>query len=134
MEALQCQPRPDICGMSACAGQDLIIKTVSGRICADFDKRVESIPAAMCAPFREEAGKLVSELKTVSSFAAEFAKAEDDLDKVAKIWGEMVAACDQCLRRMSALCKAHPHCDAEIYHDQILDFRNRCGRLHEIHA
>jgi hypothetical protein len=119
--------------MTVCANNETI-RWVSENMCAKFDERLKLIPSEMCAPFREEASKLVSELNTVAAFAAQFAKKEDDLDLVAGIWLSMVGACDECLLRLGPLCDAHPFCAADIYHDQVLDLRNRCQRLYELHA
>ena len=46
----------------------------------------------------------------------------------------MVEMCDEFLRRLSGLKERHPYCGAEIYYDRVLDLRNKCKRLQEMHS
>jgi hypothetical protein len=59
---------------------------------------------------------------------------EDDLDKIAKWWEAMTNVCDQFAQRLHKLHEAHPYCGADTYYDDVLDLRNRCQRLKEMHS
>ena len=119
--------------MSGCVGETHV-KSVSDRLLGEFDRGISLLPGDLCAPFREEAGKLVSGLDLIGTFAAGMAKQEDDLDKVAELWRAVVTCADECLRRMNQLTTDHPYCRAEDHQDAILDLRNRAKRLVEMHA
>ena len=77
---------------------------------------------------------LESELLMIYKMAALCVRREDDLDRIANLWGEIVSVCDQALVRLQRLIGIHPSCGADIYQDRILDLRNRCRRLQETHA
>ena len=120
-------------GMSACAGES-IIRSVSEQFCTNFDSSVQFIPGDLCAPFRTEASRLLEGLKIVADVAGKLTRSEDDLDKVAAVWKAMVEACDQCQKRLSDIAEKHPHCGAMEFHDEMLDLRNTCARLYQLHA
>src|SRR5688500_7704999 len=101
---------------------------------SNFDSRVANLPQDLCGVFHEEARNLESELLMIYKMVALCAKREDDLDRVANLWGQMVAICDKGFQRLQNLTTAHPDCGAAIYQDRILDLRNRCRRLQETHA
>lgn len=88
----------------------------------------------MCAPFRQHACKLLEGLVQIYRMVAMACKAEEDIDVVASLWGEMVASCDKCMVGLDALCKGHPQCQAGDYLDKALDLRNTCQRLQTLHS
>jgi hypothetical protein len=101
---------------------------------ADFDRRVASLPADLCAPFNQEAARLESELLMIYKMVALCARAESDLDKVAAGWARTVEICDVFASRLLTLSKVHPDCGAESFHDRVLDLRNKCRRLQQLHS
>lgn len=101
---------------------------------ADFDRRVASLPADLSAPFNQEAARLESELLVIYKMVVLHVRAEDDLDKVAAAWTRMVGICDVFAARLLTLSKAHPGCGAEAFHDRVLDLRNKCRRLEQLHS
>jgi hypothetical protein len=100
---------------------------------ADFDRRVSSIPADLCAPFSEEAGRLQTELLMIYKFVTLCVRKEEDLAVIAAKWGMMVGICDRAAAQLGRLCQQHPDCGANAYYDQILDLRSKCQRLQKIH-
>ena len=101
---------------------------------ADFDRRIAGIPPELCAPFNAEAGRLENELVMLYKMVALCARSEADLDKVAASWARMVEMCDVFASRLLALGKAQPFCGADAFHDRVLDLRNKCRRLQEMHS
>jgi len=101
---------------------------------ADFDRRVASLPAALCAPFHEEARQLEAEVLTIYKFVVMAVRRDEDLNRVAKLWGAMVQVCDIAALSLRTLVEKHPHCGADIYYDRLLDLRNKCQRLQTLHA
>jgi hypothetical protein len=101
---------------------------------ADFDRRIASLPAGLSAPIHEEAARLESELLVIYKMVALGARAEADLNKVASAWAGMVEICGVFASRLLTLCKAHPGCGAEAFHDRVLDLRNKCRRLEQLHS
>lgn len=118
--------------MTACLGTD-DLRSLSDSMCADFDLRVAGIPKELCAPFRLEAARLLHELLGIYKFAALMARNEQELDAVAEIWKEVVAGCDESALRIGRLGEQHPHCGAGDYYDEVLDLRNTCNRLMQMH-
>lgn len=100
----------------------------------DFDKRVASLPHDLCAPFHQEARQLEVELLTIYKMTALCSKEEEDLGKVAALWGAMVNICDGSAKRLGELTSRHPQCGAEWYYDRVLDLRNKCLRLQKMHG
>jgi hypothetical protein len=101
---------------------------------AAFDQRVSEIPADLCAPFHDEARTLETELLSVYRFVAHLSKRLEDLAHVSALWGAVVIVCDAFGSRLKKLAEAHPACGAEIYYDRVLDLRNKCRRLQEMHS
>jgi hypothetical protein len=99
-----------------------------------FDKAVSAFPDALGAEFFAEARTLQAELLVIYRLVAISVRGEDDLDKVAELWALMVNICDQFARRLGELNQARPESGAGIFYDQILDLRNKCRRLEELHA
>ena len=60
-------------------------------------------------------------------------KKEADLDKIALWWNSMVRVGDEFATHLEGLVRQHPHCGAEVYRDRLLDVRNTCKRLQELH-
>jgi len=84
-------------------------------------------------PFNEAAARLEAQLLTIYKFVVQFVRREDDLEKVAGWWGTMVSQCDEFAKRLHQLSLAHPDCGAAFFYDRVLDLRNRCQRLHQMH-
>lgn len=101
---------------------------------ADAERRLSEIPADMCAPFNAEARNLQEQLLSVYRMVALCVRKEDDLDKVASWWNVMKSVCDQFAQRLHKLHEAHPYCGADAYYDYVLDLRNRCQRLMDMHS
>ncbi|HUD47055.1 MAG TPA: hypothetical protein VMR33_09505 [Candidatus Baltobacteraceae bacterium] len=100
---------------------------------AEFDSRIAEIPLGLCAAFQIEAMRLQDQLLIIQRLIALCARDEDDLDKVAALWAFMVGICDLFAERLFRLKGEHPSCGAEQYYDRILDLRNKCHRLHQMH-
>jgi hypothetical protein len=100
---------------------------------ADSDRRMASIPPDLCVPFYMEAMRLENELITIYKMVVLCVRTESDLGKVASSWGVMVGICDRFADQLSRLKKEHPMSGAESYYDRILDLRNKCRRLQEMH-
>jgi len=56
------------------------------------------------------------------------------LEKVASWSGTMVSRCDEFAKRLRDLSVAHPACGAGYFYDRVLDLRNKCQRLREMHS
>lgn len=100
----------------------------------ETEKRLHEIPADLCAPFYAEAGTLEQQLLSVYRTVALCVRKEDNLDEIAEWWGTMTKMCDEFLARLNRLCEEHPFCGADIFSDRVLDLRNRCLRLKELHG
>ena len=100
---------------------------------ADTERRLSEIPAELCAPFYAEADKLEQQLLGVYRIVALCVRKEDDLDSVTGWWDTMTKICDLFAARLNKLCEAHPYCGAEVFYDSVLDLRNRCLRLANLH-
>ena len=100
---------------------------------ADVEKRLSEIPAELSAPFYAEADKLEQQLLGVYRIVALCVRKEDDLDAVTGWWDMMTKICDLFAARLNQLCEAHPHCGAAVFYDSVLDLRNRCLRLANLH-
>jgi hypothetical protein len=100
---------------------------------AEFDSRIAEIPSGLCVAFQMEAMRFQDQLLVIYRLVAICARDEQDLAKIASSWGFMVGICDRFAERLSKLKKDHPGCGAEQYYDSILDLRNKCHRLQEMH-
>jgi hypothetical protein len=109
------------------------VHELSKVVLTDFDKRVDALPVDLCAPFHNEAARLEVELLVVYRLTVLRVRATDDLSKIADLWRIMVAFSDEATKRLAALNAQHPNCGAEIYYDRLLDLRNKCNRLHQMH-
>jgi hypothetical protein len=99
-----------------------------------FDRRVASIPDFLCAPFHQEARQLETELLSIYRFVVLSVRKEEDLAHIAACWALMVKICDDSATRLGRLSSIHPHCRAEVYYDRVLDLRNKCQRLQNLHS
>jgi hypothetical protein len=98
-----------------------------------FERQLAAIPADLCSPFYEAAGRLESQLLMIYRLVVLGTKKEDDLDKVSNWWNGMVRVCDEFILHLEGLVKEHPYCGAEYYRDRFLDVRNTCKRLQALH-
>jgi len=100
----------------------------------DFDQGFASLPKDLCAPFRKLASDL--EINLISLFRTNVILVRDceNLDDISKSWGALVTICDAASKRLQDLVNEHPYCNAEDYQDRILDIRNKCNRLKEMHS
>jgi hypothetical protein len=110
------------------------VKELAESTLADFDQEVATLPHDVCVPFNEAAASLQAQLLTIYRFVVKFVRREEDLEKVAGWWGTMVSECDEFAQRLHQLALAHPECGAQFYHDQVLDLRNKCQRLRQMHS
>ncbi len=99
-----------------------------------FDQRVASIPKDLCAPFHQEARHLETELLTIYRVVALCVRKEQDLAQIAADWAFMVNICDDSAARLGRLREQHPYCGADTYYDRVLDLRNKCQRLQNLHS
>jgi hypothetical protein len=118
--------------MSDCV-TDSHLQELGDSAVADSDRRIAGFPRDLCVPFYMEAMRLENELLTIYKMVVLCVRREADLVKVASSWGVMVGICDRFADRMSRLKNDHPTCGAESYYDRILDLRNKCRRLQEMH-
>jgi hypothetical protein len=110
------------------------LKQLGNSMIMEFERRVASIPDYLCAPFHQEARQLEAELLTIYKMVALCAKKDEDLDVVSKRWGSMVQMCDSFAKQLHQLTQKHPHCGADAYYDRVLDLRNKCYRLQQMHS
>jgi hypothetical protein len=100
----------------------------------DFERGVAGIPSELCAPFHSEAKKLEGQLLSIYRMVAMIARREQDLSRISTWWGAIVAMCDAFAEQLRDLAKKHPHCGADSYYDRVLDLRNKCLRLQQMHS
>ncbi|MDR1280279.1 MAG: hypothetical protein LBK99_05610 [Opitutaceae bacterium] len=105
------------------------LKTENLRV---FSERVGQLPADDGWLFGIEVSRLESQAFQLYGVAALMARNEDDLDKVASLWGTMERVCDAFATRLADMCKNRTSC--QVTHDRLLDLRNKCSRLHQLHA
>lgn len=101
---------------------------------AGFQQRIAAIPKDLCAPFHEEARQLETELLTIYKVVAICTRKEEDLERVANSWAFMVQMCDDAAKHLNQLAQNHPYCGAGSYYDRVLDLRNKCLRLQQMHS
>jgi hypothetical protein len=99
----------------------------------DTNRRLEAIPVDLCAPFYAEAANLEQQLLGIYRTVTLCVRKEEDLDKVAAWWQAMTSICDEFGGRLAMLSNEHPPCGAEFFYDRVLDLRNKCQRLQEMH-
>jgi hypothetical protein len=113
---------------------DSDFKAIAESGISQFNKAVERIPFDSCALFRDEASRLEAGLLGVYRVVVSMVRREEDIEKVSECWGSMVAICDKYAERLGVFQKQHPACGAELFYDRILDLRNKCRRMHALHA
>ena len=119
--------------MTECLGEsdlNLLAKSTSD----EFDREIASLQPELCVPFYQAAMRLEGGLQTIDKFVVRIVRREDDLNKVASWWATMVSQCDMFAGRLHDLSIAHPACGAEFYYDRVLDLRNKCQRLQQMHS
>lgn len=99
-----------------------------------FDDEVAALEPELCVPFNQVARTLEGKLLTIYEFVVRIVRREDDIGKVASLWAAMVSQCDAFAQRLRQLSVAHPACGAEFYYDRVLDLRNKCQRLQQMHS
>jgi len=62
------------------------------------------------------------------------AKKENELSAVSTWWAAMTNVCDLFAARLHELQEKHPNCGAKLFYDRVLDLRNKCQRLAEMHG
>jgi hypothetical protein len=110
------------------------VKTLAKSTLTAFEEEVAALPQDVCVPFNEAAARLEAQLLMIYKFVVQFVRREEDLEKVAGWWGTMVSECDEFAKRLHQLSLAHPACGADVFYDRVLDLRNRCQRLHQMHS
>jgi len=119
--------------MNSCLAES-DLQDLGKEMIAGFERRVAAIPRDLCAPFHNEARQLETELLTIYKVIALSTRNVEDLDAVAKAWATMVKVCDESANRLNTLVKQHPDCGADAYYDRVLDLRNKCQRLQQMHS
>lgn len=119
--------------MSTCFDTSDVLE-LSRETLDQINRRLEAIPPDLCAPFFAEAANLEQQLLGIYRTVALCVRKEEDLDKVAAWWYAMTTICDQFARRLAKLCEEHPQCGSQVFYDRVLDVRNKCQRLQEMHA
>src|SRR5262249_19603868 len=99
----------------------------------EFDREIATLEPSLSAPFNQAATRLEGELLTIYRFVVQLVRREDDLDKVASWWQTMVSQCDEFAKRLHKLSITRPASGAEYYYNRVLDLRNKCQRLHQMH-
>jgi hypothetical protein len=99
----------------------------------DYDRRISEIPKSLSVPFNFEAGRLQDKLITLYQVVVMCVRHEEDLEKIASWWEIMGNICDIFAARLHKLHLDHPDCGAGLYYDNILDLKNKCRRLQEMH-
>ena len=75
-----------------------------------------------------EVAQLLAELEQIYRVVVLLQKNETNMERVAEIWGKMVAICDECARRLSKLAAQRPA------YDRILDVRNAAEERRRLHC
>ena len=106
---------------------------ISGSALQEFDRRIEKAPLDTCLPFNQAASDLEVELNHSYRFVAEMGRELEDLDEIAALWDGFVLMCDRYAEKLRKLHEAHPMCGADYFYDRVLDLRNKCRRLADLH-
>ena len=119
--------------MTECLGESDLTKLAKSTL-DGFDREMATLEPELCVPFNQAAMRLEGELLTIYKFVVLIVKREEDLGKVASWWGTMVAQCDQFAKRLGDLSRTHPTSGAGFFYDRVLDLRNKCQRLQQMHS
>lgn len=113
---------------------DVELTELGNSMIAGFERRIALIPPDMCSPFHQEARHLETELLLIYKMVALCAKKDENLSTVSKRWETMVQICDNTAKQLHQLAQKHPYCGADAYYDKVLDLRNKCHRLQQMHS
>jgi hypothetical protein len=119
--------------MSSCFDTTDVLE-LSRATLEDANRRISEIPVDLCAPFFAEASNLEQQLLGVYRTVALCVRKENELERIASWWCAMMKACDGFAGRLAKLSREHPDCGAAVFYDRVLDLRNKCQRLQEMHA
>jgi len=97
-----------------------------------FQERLQQAAPGRCSTAEIEVNRLESQLVQLYGIAALMARRETELGPIAAIWSAMIAVCDDFARRVQEVCAEHPACLGS--YDNILDIRNKCARLRDLHS
>jgi hypothetical protein len=120
------------CNIMSCV-TDCDLRGIAKNDITLFDMAVAAIPKDSCSLLHEEASRLEAGLLGFYRVVATMVRQEEDMNKVAVCWGAMVAVCDTYAERLAAFQREHPDCGAGFFYDRILDLRNKCARLQDLH-
>jgi hypothetical protein len=109
-------------------------KELGNQFVGDFDRRIAAIPDDMRGPFHDEARYLESQLLTVYQVVVTLARKSENLSQIAAWWKSMAEICDYAIARLGDLDQCHPGCGTDQYRDRLLDLRNKCSRLQQMHS
>jgi len=119
--------------MSGCLAQS-DVQELGESFLHEFDVRVPELSPDLCASLNQEARQLEAHLTTMYKIVAMLARSEEDMERVAALWGMMVHFCDEAAQRICKLSSEHPHCSASQYFDRICDMGKKCQRLEMMHS
>lgn len=108
------------------------IRKMKDMALSQFENCVNDSDQGNCYSFDEEVVRLETKLLSIYSIVASSAKNEDSLEAKANLWGFMTEICDDFASKLSELIEQHPACSAS--HDKILEIRNRCQSLKDLHS
>jgi len=83
-------------------------------------------------PLDSQVGQLQAELEQIYRVVVLLQKNETSMDETRKIWGKMVAICDEFSRRLSGI--AGKRASYRASYDRILDLRNAAEERRRLHA
>jgi hypothetical protein len=109
------------------------IENVTDKTLQAFDENIANIPDTLCGGFQQATRDLEAQLVTIYRFVVSMVR-EEEMEIEAQLWTEMVSVCDKFSKKLEDLIEAHPTCGAAFYRDRILDMRNKCKRLAELHS
>ena len=114
-------------------------KSSTGKIAAtarggNANPALRNIPVDACVPFYAETSNLQQQLLQVYRTVVLCVRKEEKMERVAGWWQMMVEVCDKFGGCLHALTQEHPYCGAGMFYDAVLDLRNRCLRLKEMHG
>ena len=119
--------------MTECLGES-DVKQLAQSTLAQFDQEVASLPKDLCLSFNQAAFRLEAELLTIYKVVVQIVRREEDLARIAAWWGMMVSQCDEFAKRLNSLRLSHPDSGADFFYDRVLDLRNKCQRLRQMHS
>jgi len=109
-------------------------REMSDQFVADFDRQVAALPDELCVPFHIQARDLETQLLTVYKMVVTLARKSTDLDQIAAWWKSMADMCDDSISRLGQLDQRHPGCGADSYRDRLVELKNKCLRLQQMHS